>query len=321
MRYAYHCALLAGVLLVGLAPAARALEVPPSYWFSLYAGRVSQMCQAPDGRILAPSMEGSNVRVYDENGNLLSTFGSSGTGLGKFNQPTGVAMDQAGNIYVCDQYNHRVEKFSPTYVPLLSMGTEGVGPGQLMYPTNCAVSKDNTKLYVTELTNGRVSVFDLDGNFIKSFGAPGAAPGQFDYPYGIVVEPLTGDLFIANENNCRIDRWTADGTYLSSFGQPGSGIDDFNFVVGLGIDADGNLWATDQLNNRVKKISQAGTTLAVFGTYGGGPNQFYNPWSVFPTRAGAIWVGDTYNYRIETFRYLPVPTVARSWGALKSTFH
>lgn len=299
-----------------------ALESPPTFLFALPAAdRVSQLAQRPGGPIYAPSMDQNRVLIYSEEGQLLGSFGSGGVTPGRFNTPSGITIDSDGNLYVCDQYNHRVQKFSPSLLPLLVMGAGfGTAPGQLKYPTNCALSPDESKLYVTELINNRISVFDRNGVFQGIIGSSGSGPGQFNYPYGIDVEPTTGDLFVANELNHRIDRLKADGTFLYSIGALGSGINDFNLVVGLDLDADGNLWATDQLNNRVKKISQGGTTLAVWGSFGPLPGQFYNPWSIFVTQNKNVWVGDTYNYRLQAFGYLPVPAEQTTWGAVKASY-
>ena len=314
MTPARRSILAAALLVCASVTPVLALEPPPLFWFSRPAGRTGGMAQMPDSRILGPNLDGGAVDVYNSVGALIGHFGN-------FNKPSGVAVDGSGNIYVCDQFNHRVQKLSSSFVPLLNIGTPGTAPGQLQYPTNCALSLDGQKVFVTELLSGRVSVFSDNGVFLYTFGTQGAGPGQLDHPFGIVLEPLTGDLFVANQFNQRIDRWRQDGTYLGSFGQAGSGPDDFNLPVGLGIDADGNLWVTDQLNNRVKKVSQSGTTLAVFGSFGSSAGQFYNPWSVLPARDGTIWIGDTTNFRICFYRYEPVPTVARTWGALKGEYH
>ena len=103
---------LAAAALTSFTTMAHAIQLPPPYWLGLPSvGRVSQTAQGPDGRVFAPSMDDNLVRVYDENAVLLTTFGTPGQGPGQFQQPSGVALDLEGNLYVCDQNNHRVQKF------------------------------------------------------------------------------------------------------------------------------------------------------------------------------------------------------------------
>jgi DNA-binding beta-propeller fold protein YncE len=314
-------ATLACLVSLVAAPLAHALEPPPQFWFHLYGTtRVSQMAETASGDIVVPSMDDNVIHLFTEAGDYVTTFGGLGVALGQFYKPTGVAIDASGNLYVCDQSNHRVQKLSPTFTPLLAMGSEGAGPGQLEYPTNCALSPDGSRLYVTELGNDRVSMFDTNGAFLATFGGPGSPAGQLLDPFGIVVEPHTGDVFVANQSHHRIERFSATGSWMYSIGQQGSGNDDFEYVVGLGIDAEGHLWATDQLNNRVKKLTQNGTVLTVWGEFGPDELQFYNPWSVFITRAGNIWIGDTYNFRVEVYRYAATPAARASWGEIKTRY-
>ena len=300
---------------------AHALEPPPGFWFHINGKtRVGQMAETPDGLIVVPAEDENVVRLFTEAGDYVTSFGGIGTELGQFFKPTGVAIDAGGNLYICVQSNHRVQKFSPALAPLFAIGTQGTGPGQLAYPANCALSPDGSRLYVTELGNDRVSMFTADGGFLGTFGMPGSAPGQLYDPFGIVVEPHTGDVFVSNQSNHRIDRFTFAGGWRYSIGQQGNGIDDFQYVVGLGLDAGGHLWAADQVNQRVKKLTQAGTVLTVWGELGPAEYQFYNPWSVFITRAGNIWIGDTYNYRIEVYRYPTTPAAPATWGGIKTRY-
>jgi tripartite motif-containing protein 2/3 len=47
--------------------------------------------------------------VFDSEGNFLFSFGSNGEGNGQFNAPTGVGVDQHGNILVADWGNSRIQ--------------------------------------------------------------------------------------------------------------------------------------------------------------------------------------------------------------------
>lgn len=299
--------------LAALAASAAFADAPPTYLFQLPGVfRASQFAQASDGRIFVPSQDDGRVYEFLDNGALVATVGFH------FDQPTGVALDDSGNVYIAEQHANQIRKFSPA---LLLMKTFGAPTG-LTTPTNIAFSPDFSKLYVTELLGGRVSVFDRNGNLLFRFASQGSAAGQLDFPFGIVVDPLTGDLIIANEINNRVDRWSSNGVFLSSFGGPGSAPGQFQLPVGVGRDpADGSLFVTDQLNNRIQKFTPAGLPLLQWGSFGPGAGQFYNPWAVFVTQIGNIWVGDTYNYRVQVFRPgNPVPTKSVTWGQVKAQY-
>jgi DNA-binding beta-propeller fold protein YncE len=57
---------------------------------------------------------------------FLRKWGSKGNGDGQFNFPTGIAVDNSGNLYVADKENHRVQKFSSESTFLVKWGTGAV---------------------------------------------------------------------------------------------------------------------------------------------------------------------------------------------------
>jgi sugar lactone lactonase YvrE/4-amino-4-deoxy-L-arabinose transferase-like glycosyltransferase len=66
---------------------------------------------APDGSLLMTAPEQHQIQRYSPDGTLLGEWGSLGTAAGQFRIPVGLAVDQAGNVYVADTLNHRVQKF------------------------------------------------------------------------------------------------------------------------------------------------------------------------------------------------------------------
>ena len=53
------------------------------------------------------------IQKFDEDGHHLASFGTSGQGDGEFRRPSGVAVDQEGNIFVADWGNERVQMLGP----------------------------------------------------------------------------------------------------------------------------------------------------------------------------------------------------------------
>jgi DNA-binding beta-propeller fold protein YncE len=91
---------------------------------------------------------------------FLFKFGSPGvTGDGEFDQPNGVAVDAAGNVYVVEYGYHHIQKFTSSGAFLTKWGTPGTGDGQFQVPAGVAVDAAGKKVYVADQVNHRIQVF------------------------------------------------------------------------------------------------------------------------------------------------------------------
>ena len=61
-----------------------------------------------------------------------------GRTLGKLAAPAQIALDAAGNLWVADRGNNRVQQFGPNGERLRMFGERGIGPGQFINPTGVA---------------------------------------------------------------------------------------------------------------------------------------------------------------------------------------
>jgi len=77
-----------------------------------------------------------------------------------------VALDDKGNLYVCDYQANNLKKFDSAGKYLGTIGKAGQGPGDFNGPVSLEFSKG--RLYVREGMNSRVSILNPDGSFIKS---------------------------------------------------------------------------------------------------------------------------------------------------------
>jgi sugar lactone lactonase YvrE len=84
-----------------------------------------------------------------------------------FNLPEDLAVDEAGNIYILDSGNHRVQKFSPALKYLATIGRRGQGPGEFNYPQRLDLDSEGN-LYVLDSNQARIQVINPSGKEIKT---------------------------------------------------------------------------------------------------------------------------------------------------------
>ena len=137
-----------------------------------------------------------------------------------FSKPTGVAVDGAGNVYVADSGNNRIQKFDGAATFLTEWGSSGAGPGMFNKPNDVHVDA-YSNVFVADATNDRVQKFDSTGTFLTEWGSFGVGAGQLDTPLGLVVDGA-GTVFVADSNNNRIQRFSAVGSILANDSDPES---------------------------------------------------------------------------------------------------
>jgi hypothetical protein len=91
---------------------------------------------------------------------MVDEFAGRGSKLGKLEAPGQLALDAAGNVWVADRGNNRVQEFGPDGARLGMFGGRGIGPGQFVHPTGVSVDCHGL-LTVTDSSNNRVQQFQL----------------------------------------------------------------------------------------------------------------------------------------------------------------
>lgn len=276
--------------------------------------------------------------------------GAPGTTDGKgdaarFFNPTGVALDSAGNVFVADGANGTIRKITPDGTTTTLAGTagqyggvDGTGPAARFGPRMNALAIDSSgNLYVTEWDSATVRKITPSGvvtTVAGSFGQKGNVDGtggaaRFRTPSGIAVDS-SGNIYISDVGNDNIRKITSSGvvtTYAGSIQGSADGIGTaaaFDSPYAVAVDSAGTLYVTDSLNSTIRRITTdrmvttiAGTTGSAGSSDGVGPAaRFSIPAGITVAPSGDIYVADTNNSiirRISSDR--TVRTIAGTAGA------
>src|SRR5579883_573146 len=212
----------------------------------------------------------------------------------KFAYPQGIAVDNAGNVYVTDLGNRRVQEFDNNGNFLATWGQKGSGNGDFQEPAG--ITAGGGYIYVVDNELSLVQKFDMHGNFVSQWGSKGSNNGQFLLPQGIAVDSK-GNVYVVDTGNSRVEKFDGNGTYLLSIGSSGLGEGQFLSPHGVAVDSLGFVYVSDTGNNRVEKFGQDGTFLQSYGESSG----LKSPIGVSVDSSGDIFVADDGNNRIVEF--------------------
>jgi len=296
----------------------------------------------PNGNFFVSDMTNNVIRELVKSTNVVNTFagngvsGYSGDGgpatSAELRQPTSVARDKTGNIYIADQNNHIIRMVNTASVISTFAGTpqscgySGDGgaatSAKLCTPVGVFVdSKNNVYIadwnnhVIREVSNGIINT--IAGNGTGGYlgdGGP-AITARLNHPTSIAVDSA-GNVFIADEYNHRIREVTAATGIITTVA--GNGVGGFNgdgeaifaellYPQGVAVDANENVFIADTNNHRVRWLSPDGF-LTTFGGLGfAGFNgdgimalqaELFYPSAVTQDTSGNFYVADQDNWRI-----------------------
>jgi DNA-binding beta-propeller fold protein YncE len=297
-----------------------------------------------DGNLYFSDTFNHRIRRVDRASGRITTVAGSGTAgyagdggpavAASFNEPYGIAIDRAGNIYVADRHNcrvRRVDRRSGIVTTLAGSGIRGDGApaaaALLAEPNGLAFDPQERRLFIADVAGHRVRVVDLAAGTISTFagtgaaehtgdGGPAAAAGIFGAR--AVKVATDGTVFILERQGSTlraVDPQSGLIRRVAGTGERGYGGDGgpalaavFDAPKELALDRDGNALVVDTENHRIRLVDFATgivATIAGSGRKGGdgdgGPAlaaAFDRPHGAAVGPDGAIYIGDTGNHRI-----------------------
>ena len=219
----------------------------------------------------------------------------SGGGL---SEPTALAVDAAGNVWVAN-YNDAVSEFSPTGAALSPTG--GYTGGGLEESFGIAIDANAHVWVCNEQSSatfnaglGSITELAADGTILS--GASGFDGGGLDFPEALMVD-ANGQIWIANYGNSTLTALASNGMAISpASGFTGGGM---SFPVGLAADDAGNIWVANQGANQISDFSQAGAALSPAAGYAGGGITV--PQGIATDQHGNVWVSNYYGDSVSEF--------------------
>ncbi len=226
-------------------------------------------------------------------------WGANGAGNGFFASPDGIALGSGGEVYVADEGNNRVQKFTADGTFLLSWGVFGTDPGEFNGPKGIAVDASDN-VYVAEVGGDRIQKFDSTGAFILEWGVFGAGNGDFNEPNDIDIGP-GGNVYVADSSNFRIQVFTNTGAFVTTWGSFGTGNDQFSQLRAVEVDSSGNVYAIDLATLEVKKYTSTGVFQTRWGSSGSGNGQFTQPEGIAVDANDDVYVVDINTGQLQKF--------------------
>jgi len=298
------------------------------------------------GNIYIADTSNNMIKKIDANGNVATIAGTGSKGFGgdgglavnaSLNNPSGVAADSAGNIYIADTGNNRIRKIDANGVIITVAGNGQAGysgdggpatVAALYRPMAVAVDFAGN-IYIADSSNNRVRMIDPGGNISTAagngqptYGGDGlpARQAALNMPTGVAVDRF-GNIYIADQGNNRAREVNRSGI-ISTIAGNGESCDMTNCPTedgvpavqtsldaptAVAVDADGNVFIADMYHSRVRMVNSTGTITTAAGngvpSYSGdgGPAaaaSIYFPRGVAADPAGNIYIADTGNNRI-----------------------
>lgn len=234
------------------------------------------------------------IFVFDKNAAYKFSFALPDFDKGT---PTGIGFNKENNILIPDTHYSRILVFSPDGKELNRFGSYGTNKGNLIYPTDITVDKDNN-YYISDYGgDDRICKYDKEGKFLKQWGRRGDGNGEMYRPMSLEFNSRE-ELVVADSCNHRIVCFTKDGEFIRSFGKLGSGAGELKYPYDLAVDKDDDVYIIEYGNCRISKFSRDGKFIGFAGVPGYAKGAFHSPWGICIYNDKTIAIADTLNHRV-----------------------
>lgn len=269
------------------------------------------------GRVFVSDTLARQVVAFDVREGKFFEIGTESPG--EMAKPMGLAVDRAGNLYVCDASLKQVFVFDRDGTYLRRIGD----PEMFDRPSGLAVDFEGNQVFVVDtggVTSDRHQVIVLDaetGRLLHTISRRGAADGELNLPRDATIG-VDGNLYVVDGGNFRVQVFTPQGDFVRKFGAAGRQGGQFSRPKGIGVDRDGKIYVSDTAFGNFQIFNPEGQLLLAVGERNSiaGPARFMLPAGLAVDEDGRIYMVDQYFRKVDIFR--PVSLAAeQGWLVLQ----
>ena len=219
--------------------------------------------------------DGKLIRRIGQLGAVTDIAGTEATvdeGSPLFQRPNGMALAEAGSLFIADTWNFRIQELSAAGETENQWGTafefgENAPPEPFdgfWGPRDLALDSDGN-VYVADTGNKRIRVYDREGNHLYDVGSSGNTPGKLQEPGSIAIDREREELYISEWWNQRVSVFSLAGEFQRSFEYPIKKKRD-SVAAQIAVDSQrGLVYLNIPLENRILVTDRLGNCLIGFG--------------------------------------------------------
>ncbi len=261
----------------------------------------SDVSVSKDGLIYVVDGVNNSIKVFNQSGRPLYSFGKSGSGSGEFRFPLGIDVDSSGRVYIADSGNHRIQVFNSSggFITQISVPSKNGNPSD---PTDVAVDRENEKLYVVDNNNHYILAYDLAvDRLIQTFGRPGTEKREFRYPFLMTLDKARY-LYIVDVINTRVQVLNPEGLFVSFIGKWGVEKGEFFRPKGVAVDKNNRVYVSDSYMGVIQVFNSNGEFYSVLGDpEKGAVKKFKTPAGIFIDNNNRIYVVEMFAQKVSVY--------------------
>jgi len=250
-----------------------------------------------EGRIFVADASRQAVYVFDKEKGQLDVWEGAVDTM-HFVSPTGIALGEAGEIFVADSELGLVARLNRK-----GETQNAIGRGELRRPVGVAFDAALRQLYVVDTYAHDIKVFDIGGRLLRTIGQRGDRPGEFNFPTYLAF--AKGELYVTDTMNARVQVLEAEtGKPKLVIGQQGLRVGNLVRPKGVSVDSEGNIYVVESYYDHLLVFNSKGEFLMPIGGTGQDIGKFYLPSGVWVDALDRVFVADMFNGRVILFQFL-----------------